>query len=106
MTHATKKDETMTSYQDTLINLLADKEIEAKFNGNFLNCIVKVTNEDTGKVKRQTFSFVFDSGDDCQGARLLPHSMKGTLAYCETFAKQAAGIIFAFSSDVAQVVDN
>ena len=90
----------MDKYQTMLIEKLAAERIEAKFNGDFLNCRVKITVEETGKIKWQKFSFVFDSADDCQGSRLLPRSLKG--AYSKHFADEAAKIIFAYSEEVAQ----
>ena len=88
----------MTNFQTTLIEKLAAKKIEAKFNGDFLNCKVAITSG--SKIKWQKFSFVFDSADDCQGSRLVG-KLRG--AYSEHYAKQASEIIVEHSSEIAQL---
>jgi hypothetical protein len=88
----------MTSFQQQLIEKLAAKKIEATFSGDFLNCRVAITNRESGKIKWQKFSFVFDDAADCQGARLVG-KMSG--AYSEHFAKDAFAIIVAHSTEVA-----
>lgn len=89
----------MTSYQTQLIEELSAKKIEAKFNGDFLNCKVAITSG--SKIKWQKFSFVFDSADDCQGSRLFG-KMRG--AYCEIYAEKASDIITAHSTAIAEEV--
>jgi hypothetical protein len=86
----------MTSHQEQLIAKLAGEKIEASFNGRFLNCRVAV--HAGPKTKWQKFSFVFDSETDCQGSRLVPASCRG--AYSESFARDAAKIIFAHSAEI------
>ncbi len=91
----------MTTFQTTLIARLAERNIEASFRGRYLNCLVKITNASTGKIKRQRFSFIFDTAEDCQGSRLLGDSLKG--AYSDAHAHRAAEIIRSYSDEVAQV---
>lgn len=88
----------MTAFQQQLIEKLAAKRIEAAFNGDFLNCRVRITNVDSGKVKWQKFSFVFDSAEDCQGSRPVGRMIG---AYSEHFARQASDIIVAHSQEIA-----
>ena len=65
--------------------------IVAKFNGDFLNCRVAISQS----LYSQRFSFVFDSAGDCQGSRLVPGSLRG--AYSELFARRAAKVIIEHS---------
>lgn len=88
----------MTDCQRRLIAKLSDQKIEAAFNGDFLNCKVAITSGT--KIKWQKFSFLFDSADDCQGSRALPHTFKG--AYSERFAREAFDIIVVYSNEVAE----
>ena len=79
----------MTDLQKQLIDKLAEKNIVASFNGDFLNC--KRAMKSGKKTKWQKFSFLFDDAAGIHGHRLLKTGMKG--AYCEMFAEQAASII-------------
>jgi len=95
----------MSNFQQELISRLGAKRIAATFNGNFLNCSVDITSA-TGKrkVKRQKFSFVFDSVEDCQGSRIVSGSLKG--AYCEIYAGQAAAVIVDYSNEIGALEIN
>ena len=92
----------MTSFQTKLIEVLTTpvkgqyRADRASFNGSFLNCETDI--KSGSKVKKQKWSFVFDSAEDCQGARLVRKS--GT--YAEHFAKETFAVICEFSAQVAK----
>jgi hypothetical protein len=92
----------MTQFQNNLIEKLLDKEAPKQcrfeFNGEFLNCSVTVTSK--GKKKPQKFSFVFDSAEDCQGARQVGRM---TGAYSETYAARAFEVIVAHADEIAKL---
>lgn len=93
----------MTSYQENLIaKLKAPRQWnldQVSFNGNFLNCVANV--KSGNKIKKQKFSFLFDSADDCQGARLVG---KLVGAYSEWYAKDAFELIVAYSNEIGKDV--
>jgi hypothetical protein len=93
---------TMTNFQQQLIEKLTTaqqwKVTTAKFNGPFLNCVANL--QSGKKVKRQKFSFVFDSPEDVQGCRQVGR-MSG--AYAEHYAKAAFELIVKYSNQIAQM---
>ena len=91
--------EAMTDLQKQLIEKLAEKNISASFNGDFLNC--RRAMKSGKKTKWQKFSFVFDDAAGTYGHRLIKSNMKG--AYCEMFAEQAAAIILEHEKIAGQV---
>lgn len=101
-----KKGETMTEFQIALIDKLTTaktyKVAKAVFNGDFLNCEAHIQgapdSKGTRKVKKQKFSFVFDSAEDCQGARQVGRM---TGAYAEHYAKAAFEVICKHSDEIA-----
>lgn len=101
-------DKTMTEFQAALIEKLTTAQSykieKAVFNGNFLNCEAHISgapdSNGTRKVKKQKFSFVFDSVEDCQGARQVGR-MSG--AYVEHFARAAFEIIVAHSDEIGKL---
>lgn len=70
----------------------------ASFNGRFLNCEGEVTS--SGKIKKQKFSFLFDSAEDCQGCRAVGKCI-GTFA--EHFRKDVFDVICEFSAEIAKL---
>jgi hypothetical protein len=70
----------------------------ASFNGRFLNCEGEVTS--SGKIKKQKFSFMFDSAEDCQGCRAVGKT-SGT--YSEHFRKDVFEVICEFSAEIAKL---
>ena len=93
----------MTDFQKQLIAIVTTKTsgkwmaARASFNGSFLNCEADITSG--SKVKKQKWSFVFDSAEDCQGAKIVKQS--GT--YAEHFARDTFEAICNFSASVAKL---
>jgi hypothetical protein len=81
-----------TQKQNELTAALDARNIDAKWNGDFLNCKVAIAGG--RKTKFARFSFVFDSAEYVEGARIC--KTKGT--YAEHFAAQAFGIILLIGS--------
>jgi len=93
----------MTNFQKSLIEKITAKNPEkffadrASFNGRFLNCEADIKHG--SKVKKQRFSFVFDSPEDCQGCKLAGRP-NGT--YAEHFAKDVFAAIVELSDEIAK----
>lgn len=94
----------MTSFQALLIDLITTKTpgkyraTRASFNGRFLNCEADVEAAN-GKIKKQKFSFVFDSAEDCQGCRLCG---KPSGTYAIHFANDVFDAIVEYSNEIAK----
>jgi hypothetical protein len=93
----------MTNFQKSLIEKITAKNPEkffadrASFNGRFLNCEADIKHG--SKVKKQRFSFAFDSPEDCQGCKLAG---KPSGTYAEHFAKDVFAAIVELSDEIAK----
>lgn len=94
----------MTDIQTALIERITTKTpgkyraTRASFNGRFLNCEADIEGAN-GKIKKQKFSFMFDSADDCQGCRACG---KPSGTYAIHFAKDVFEVIVEFSNEIAK----
>lgn len=94
----------MTSIQEQLIKLVTTpssgkyRADRASFNGPFMNCEADV--KSGSKIKKQKWSFVFDSAEDCQGAKIIGRKSG---AYVDAFARDTFEAICDFSETIAKI---